>query len=66
MTGGDYEDVDETIRQAEITGENIFGKKELCLEITYNHEFEYLVIRQKDMTKEQRQIFQQLLKEGYE
>lgn len=66
VTGGDYEDVHETIRQVEITGERIFGKKELCLSISYNSDYNNIVVRQKDMTKEQRQIFQQLLKEGYE
>lgn len=60
MYGGDYEDADETIDQAEDTGKRIFGKKEVCLKIRYD-QYNFRTVRQSEMTQQQRAIFNQLL-----
>tara|TARA_R110000851_G_scaffold47424_1_gene115002 strand:- start:3670 stop:4002 length:333 start_codon:yes stop_codon:yes gene_type:complete len=39
MTGGDYEDVDETIIQAERTGEKIYGVETIGLQLEINENY---------------------------
>jgi len=56
MSGGDYEDVDATIRQAKRTSEELFEIYEYCL-IKKNR-----VILKKDMTKNELQIFNRIIK----
>lgn len=66
VTGGDYEDVAYTIRQAKWSADDIFGVKEKVLKIK-EHTYSmhggrvlYHYIRYKDMTINQRDIFNKL------
>ena len=62
MTGGDYEDVDETIEQAEISGKRLFGKNQTCLLITPREYSVACEVKLSDMTVEQKFIYYKLLK----
>ena len=61
MTGGDYEDVDVTIRQAKWTADELFQTSEVGLrkEIDDNT-YHNLHIRQRDFTVKEKQIFDSL------
>lgn len=61
MTGGDYEDVDETIQQAERTSGNIFSVKVIGLKKElYENEWSPLKIKPQDFTSEEKRIFDSL------
>jgi len=63
MTGGDYEDVDETIAQAERTADRIFSIEVLGLEkVLYEgtHNAIRLEIKPSDFTPYEKQIFDSL------
>lgn len=62
MTGGDYEDADETILQSQQTALQIFGTTEICLLILIDgNQYNTYTVRQKDMTLDQKRIFNILL-----
>ena len=61
MTGGDYEDVDETIQQAHTTANNIFSVKVIGLKKElYENEWDALRIKPQDFTAEEKRIFDSL------
>lgn len=60
MTGGDYEDVDETIEQAEATALKLFGIDEPALVINYGYSVIYLP--RSKFTPEQEEIYDILMK----
>lgn len=63
MTGGDYEDADETIRQASRTAYQEFGSVRVGLEITYYpYQKTRIILMPEEMNQEQLEIYQQLLK----
>jgi len=59
MTGGDYEDADETIKQAEETGLNIFGKAQPCLQV-FVAQYNYYKVNLSEMNEKEKQIFDSL------
>lgn len=60
MTGGDYEDVDETIEQAEVTSVNLFSENRFGLRIEFQENFIY--VHPSELTPNQKQIVDSLLK----
>jgi len=60
MTGGDYEDVDETIEQAQSSGEKIFGREVRCLRIKYG-EYDYSYVPCDRLDSIQKIIYDKLL-----
>lgn len=61
MVGGDYEDVDETILQAENTADRVFSVKVIGLKKElYENDWSALSIKPQDFTVEEKQIFDSL------
>ena len=61
MTGGDYEDVDETIQQAERTADNIFSVKVIGMKKElYKDQWDALRIKPQNFTPEEKRIFDSL------
>lgn len=60
MTGGDYEDVDETIEQAEATSVNLFSENKFGLIIDFKGKISY--VHPSELTPNQKQIVDSLLK----
>jgi len=61
MTGGDYEDVDETIMQAERTADNLFERKVLGLRKQINENFwDDILLRPDELTPREKKIFDSL------
>lgn len=60
MTGGDYEDADDTIEQAQVSGLKVFGVEKICLRVHIN-EYEYMYIAEDKLNTEQKIIFQKLI-----
>lgn len=61
MTGGDYEDVDETISQAEITADRVFSIKVIGLKKElYENDWTALKIKPSDFNAYEKRIFDSL------
>lgn len=61
MTGGDYEDVDETISQAEITADRVFSIKVIGLKKElYENDWTALLIKPSDFNAYEKLIFDSL------
>jgi hypothetical protein len=60
MTGGDYGNVDATIRQAKRTADDLFGVETITLIKVYRSG-PYAEILPEDMTPEERRIYEDLL-----
>lgn len=64
MTGGDYEDVDETAYAIKRIADRIFAKKKLVLRVEIdNNYFNDLILTEKEMNEKQKQIFKGLIKD---
>ena len=63
MTGGDYEDVDQTIIQAERTADNLFQIEILGLRKNINENYwDSIEIKPEDFNMKEKKIFEQLNK----
>jgi len=63
LSAGDYEDIDETIIQAERTADNIFSVKVVCLNKQIDDKYwNDLVIFPKEFTDKEKKIFDNLIK----
>lgn len=62
MTGGDYEDVDETIEQAEATALKLFGVEEPALVINYGEGYSVIYVARSKFTPAQEEIYDILMK----
>jgi len=60
MTGGDYEDADETIEQAQETAFKIFSIEKPALIVKYA-DWEYMRILEQDMNEKEKAIFKKLI-----
>lgn len=60
MTGGDYEDADDTIDQAQASGLKVFGVLKPCLRVKYA-DYESLYITEDKLNPEQKIIYLKLL-----
>jgi hypothetical protein len=62
MTGGDYEDVDETILQAEYTADNIFAEKVIGLrkEVDDKH-WNDLILKPNELNSYEKKILDSLI-----
>jgi hypothetical protein len=61
MSGGDYEDADETIEQAKITADELFAKRVIVLKKELNRRGACLYLFPNELSEKEKQIFDNLL-----
>jgi hypothetical protein len=64
LTTSDYEDPEDVLEQAQSTSDHLFGRSVPCLRISHSDRYEYVLI--KDMTAEQRVIYDRLIQRQQE